>query len=629
MNSAATPPQIRGYYDADAARSVGDYAFGNARVEAALRHVADWLPGAAPRVLDIGCGAGWSAWQIKQMRPEAAVRGVDLSPRRIELARMLFSAPGLEFAAGNILEMDTGGGFDAIVMIDVYEHIQRGERAAFHRILKEALRADSAVILTCPSVSYQGFLRQHQPQGLQPVDEDVSADDLAVLARDLGGRVAFHRHKSIWRKDDYFHAVIERGARRRPRTPGPLHLELPSVRYERVLARTGRRPSRAGVLLPNDAGPNVCVIQPNAAAYSETFIRQHLERLPARVRMLYGGWFPLWLDDGSRLLPFPVHALQRLKPHLPAALPSVHAPLRDIALAAFLKRRRIDAVLAEYGLVGAAVADSCVRAGVPFVVHFFGFDAYAGSTVKANLPAYRRMFEAASGIVAVSRHMQARLAELGAPASKIHCIPCGADTDLFAGGNPAQAPPHFVAVARFVGKKGPHLTLQAFAKVVRRVPAARLSMIGDGKLLESSKALAASLGLGDTVEFAGVRRPAEVAAVFRRARAFVQHSVTSADGDAEGTPVAILEAGASGLPVVATRHGGITDVVLDGETGFLVDEGDVESMARSMVRLAEDAGLAASLGGRARQRVSESFSLDRTIGELWAVIQNAVAGKGR
>jgi glycosyltransferase involved in cell wall biosynthesis len=110
----------------------------------------------------------------------------------------------------------------------------------------------------------------------------------------------------------------------------------------------------------------------------------------------------------------------------------------------------------------------------------------------------------------------------------------------------------------------------------------------------------------------------------QRARAFVQHSVTAPDGDSEGTPVAIIEAQMSGLPVVSTRHAGIPDVVIDGETGFLVNEGDVAGMGRMMARLASQPALAARLGESARRRALAGYTLSRHLEQL-AGILSAVA----
>jgi glycosyltransferase involved in cell wall biosynthesis len=132
-----------------------------------------------------------------------------------------------------------------------------------------------------------------------------------------------------------------------------------------------------------------------------------------------------------------------------------------------------------------------------------------------------------------------------------------------------------------------------------------------------------SLGLSSAVELQGVRSQAEVATVMRQARAFVQHSITTHDGDSEGTPVAVLEAGASGLPVVSTRHAGIKDAVIHQKTGLLVEEGDIHTMAEHMIRLAKDPQLAASLGKAGREWVSSEYSMDKSINRLWSIIEAA------
>ena len=84
----------------------------------------------------------------------------------------------------------------------------------------------------------------------------------------------------------------------------------------------------------------------------------------------------------------------------------------------------------------------------------------------------------------------------------------------------------------------------------------------------------------------------------------------------------------AGLPVVATRHAGIRDVVIDGETGALVDEGDVAGMADAMVRLAQEPELARRWGRAARERVASEFSMERSIGQLWEILL-AIARNGQ
>lgn len=136
--------------------------------------------------------------------------------------------------------------------------------------------------------------------------------------------------------------------------------------------------------------------------------------------------------------------------------------------------------------------------------------------------------------------------------------------------------------------------------------------------------MAQALGIIDAVTFTGPLPHSEIAVWMQQARAFVQHSVRTGTGDSEGTPVAVLEAGASGLPVVSTRHAGICDVVVPDQTGFLVEERDIEGMARAMLQLAADAALAGVMGVNACEHIRANFSMERSIARLWHIIEGVM-----
>ena len=176
-------------------------------------------------------------------------------------------------------------------------------------------------------------------------------------------------------------------------------------------------------------------------------------------------------------------------------------------------------------------------------------------------------------------------------------------------------------------RKAPHNTIIAFSQVLRSVPDARLRIVGDGSLRPFCEELTVQLGIDHAVTFLGECEHAVVQQEMQAARAFVQHSVRAPCGDSEGTPVAVLEASASGLPVVATRHGGIVDVVVERETGFLVDEHDLIGMARHMRRLVEDAHLAASMGLSGRQLIQSCFSREHSIERLSRILAACAAGR--
>jgi len=264
---------------------------------------------------------------------------------------------------------------------------------------------------------------------------------------------------------------------------------------------------------------------------------------------------------------------------------------------------------------------------LPLVVHFHGYDAYQQETLNRYASDYRKLFNEASTIVAVSRHMCDQLIDLGATQEKVEFNPYGVDVDSISKAVPGNAPPVFLAVGRFVAKKAPDVTIDAFARISARFPDARLEIIGDGPLRESCREQARHLGVEESVTFHGPLSHPEVGKAMTRVRCFVQHSVTAESGDMEGTPLAVLEAMAAGLPVVATRHGGIVDVVSNEETGLLVDEMDVEGMADAMARLINSPTTAARMGNAGRAFVLDNHSMETRIGVLAKILQRAATSR--
>lgn len=362
----------------------------------------------------------------------------------------------------------------------------------------------------------------------------------------------------------------------------------------------------------------ICVVTIEPLNYTETFIRQHVTDLPAET-MLMDDW-PPWARSGSRReRTLQGRAYDRA---LRLFSPDKYREQITSAYASLFRRQRIDSVLAEFGPSGVAVMEACRQLNLPLVVHFHGFDLSVRRVLERYASAYSVMFRQADGLIAVSRAMQRKLIEMGAPPERVHYNPCGVDCELFGGASPAVAEPLILTVGRFVEKKGPQLTLAAFALVLRLYPEARLRMIGDGPLLEACRKLSHHLAIDHAVTFLGSQPHSFVAEEMRRARLFAQHSIEAPSGDSEGTPVAILEAGASGLPVVSTYHGGIPDVVIDNETGLLVQERDVEGMASQMLRLLLDPAFAEVLGQAARRRIKLHFSAVRGINRLWTIMKD-------
>ena len=377
----------------------------------------------------------------------------------------------------------------------------------------------------------------------------------------------------------------------------------------------------------------ICIVQDQWRAASETFLRTCSDHLPGRVSVLHGD-VPQFADRTPLPGPLATRALHSRS--LPARLlrkaysTAMRRPcawgLSRLYQRAF-EQCRADIVLAQYGTLGVRVMSACRRAAVPLVVVFRGHDASIRTVLQANAKTYPLLFREADAIIAVSGTIQQQLLKLGAPAHKITCNPSGVDCQKFRGASPATSPPVFLAVGRFVDKKAPHLTIGAFKHVLNTLPQARLRMIGSGPLLKSCQELTRKLEIADAVTFLGTQTHQVVQQEMRRARCFVQHSTTAPNGDAEGTPNSVMEASATGLPVIATRHGGIPDVVLHEKTGLLVEGHDIAGMTASMVRLATDSGLARTLGQAGRRRVQQHYSVERSMGELCRILESCLPGR--
>lgn len=358
----------------------------------------------------------------------------------------------------------------------------------------------------------------------------------------------------------------------------------------------------------------IAIISTNRAKYSETFIQTQVTHLPYPIVLYTDGYFPsqISLDKGK--------TTKKLKNIWWKSANETAALQRSF------KKHNIRLVLVQYGPSGVAVMDVCKSLQIPFIVHFHGYDAYRKDILQSYGQKYPELFKNAAAVIGVSKDMKQQLQDLGCPEEKVHHIPCGIDAKLF---SPNEIfnnnSMDFVVCGRFVAKKGPLLTLKAFHTVVKKYPKSRLIFIGDGELRSETELMVTKLALENNVIFKGICTQQEIAETFRNAIALVQHSVTTEEGDSEGTPLSVMEAGAAGLPVVATKHAGIKDVVIDGKTGFLVTEHDTEEMAEKMITLLKNRELAYSFGKEGRHVILKKFTKEIYIRTLAKLIERLVA----
>lgn len=360
---------------------------------------------------------------------------------------------------------------------------------------------------------------------------------------------------------------------------------------------------------------NIALLSPNKNAYSETFIQAHKQLLKGNIFYYYNGELPTQLEGGLVINSRRKRILNIVKGHFKLN----RFTLAEQALISSFKKNKVAMVFAEYGTTGEKIVSVCKELNLPLIVHFHGFDASIQNVIEQN-DSYKRVFDAASFIIVVSKKMYQNLLKIGCPESKLVYNVYGPN-EKFIELKPKFNKLQFISIGRFVDKKAPYYNILSFKKVLEKYPEAKLIMAGEGELLNTCKRLVIYYGIQKNVEFPGVISAKKYRDYLSESLAMVQHSITSDNGDSEGTPVGILEASAAGLPVLSTNHAGIPDVIINGVTGLLVEEHDVTSMAKNMIKLLENPETAKKMGAQGKINIKENFTLRRHIDTLDDLIE--------
>jgi len=228
------------------------------------------------------------------------------------------------------------------------------------------------------------------------------------------------------------------------------------------------------------------------------------------------------------------------------------------------------------------------------------------------------------GFIAVSEAIRQRAIEFGIPGEKITVNYIGIDTSKFAPGSIpiAQRPAHVLFVGRLVEKKGCRYLIEAMSAVQKDVPDARLIVVGDGPLRHSLEQLAQRIGVN--VDFRGAQSSAYVKRELNAARVFCLPSVTAESGDAEGFGLVLLEAQASGVPVVTSARGGAAEGIREGVTGYRFAEGDIEILAAKLISLLKENKILRQMSEQGSRYVAQEFDLTHRARQLEILYDAAV-----
>jgi colanic acid/amylovoran biosynthesis glycosyltransferase len=299
-----------------------------------------------------------------------------------------------------------------------------------------------------------------------------------------------------------------------------------------------------------------------------------------------------------------------------------------------------DVLVSHFGPDGCFAAPVAQRLGIPHIVFFYGYDVNVTGASRLNLWSrlYPRLFRSADSLCTTSHYLGQRIHALGAPEAKQTVIHVGIDTNAFSYSNPAdrfdRGVVRLLHVGRLTAKKSPLKLLRVVKQAAAMCPDLRLELTiaGDGELAEPARTLARELGLASQVRFAGGVSRDQVRDLLATHHLYTQYCETTPSGETEGLGVSFIEASASGLPLVTTRHNGLPEVVLDGVSGLLSEEGDVTAMAQNIAALARDRGRWPEMGRAGREHVVQRFSLDRQSDELLhhcTTVAGAACGRQR
>ena len=248
--------------------------------------------------------------------------------------------------------------------------------------------------------------------------------------------------------------------------------------------------------------------------------------------------------------------------------------------------------------------------GVPYLLHMHGgrfLEFYRDGSVPGRRAFLRWIYRGASRVIVLSEEWRAIVASVE-PACRFAVIPNPVEIPAWCA-RPGDSPPQVLFLGALEERKGVHDLLHAWPQVVARHPGARLVLAGSGSDPRVS-ALARRLGVEDSVTMPGWVGPEE------RARLLRMSSVLALPSHVEAMPMAVLEAMAAGLPVVATRVGGIPSAVSEGVTGYLVEPRDPAALAGRLDALLGDASLRRAMGKAGRARAHDVFSVERIVPQI-------------
>ncbi len=269
-------------------------------------------------------------------------------------------------------------------------------------------------------------------------------------------------------------------------------------------------------------------------------------------------------------------------------------------------------LLKELGLIQGKIVTS---------FHGYDFSAYIKSQGK---DVYHQLFHQAKLLTANSNFAKKKIEALGCPRSKVVKLPESLKIKDFLF-HPKKLKPRekikILTIARLVEKKGLEYSIKAVTRVFKNYPNFEYKIAGDGPLADRLRKLIQKLGVEKKIILLGGQDQNQIQKLYQQSHLFVLASLTDKNGDQEGQGLVLQEAQACGLPVIATLHNGFPEGVLDGRSGFLVPEGDIDALAEKLEYLINHPQIWSKMGRIGRKFVEKRYDINRLNKQLISIYQ--------
>jgi len=289
-----------------------------------------------------------------------------------------------------------------------------------------------------------------------------------------------------------------------------------------------------------------------------------------------------------------------------------------------VRSENVQLVRAYFGITGAMALFLKRKFGIPYVTSFHGYD-----TRQQLSWLYKELFKECDLFLVRSKQMMYDLKEMGCPIEKIRVHHSGVDVTKFKfhERKPVRKSEkvRVLFVGRFIEKKGVQYAIKAFAKTKKVHKNITLNIIGDGPLRTEIERLVQKLGLSAEIHLLGWRPHSEIASTMINSHILIQPSVTATNGDKESIPNVLIEAQATGMPVISTFHAGIPELVLDGKSGYLVKEREIDGLSEKLNILIENSGLWVEFGKTGRKLVEDEFNIHKQVAKLEKLYAEMIA----